>query len=347
VRLDAVVLLEVSRMTVRDGAALLGLSRWTLRGWRQRHRKGVLGTNLLGRPAYRCTDKTKQEIEDLAEAVGLKVSVRYVRERIGHVPRAVTERVVREHKKELRRQERNNKLRLNWEEPGRVWSCDWTEPDMPVDGVFHQILAVRDLGSSFNIGALPSVGRSAVMACLVMEHLFMVHGAPLVLKTDGGSEFIAHEFKELLASYNVIHLVSPPNYPPYNGAIEAGIGSLKTHTFHEAVRRGRLRTFTCDDVQAGRLIANETSRPWGPKGPSPDSVWKNRTPINREERENFIRSHSENREHYGKLCTKNGTERKKGERRAVEKTLVDAGCLVIKRRRITPEVYEEKRTNLT
>ncbi|MDT8367119.1 MAG: hypothetical protein RRA15_11645, partial [bacterium] len=110
---------------------------------------------------------------------------------------------------------------------------------------------------------------------------------------------------------------------------------------------GRFCYWTCDDVEAGRLIANETSRPWGPKGPSPDTVWKNRTPISREEREHFVRSHRENREYYGKLCDKSKSERTKGERRAVEKTLVDAGCLVVKRRRITPQVYDEKRTDLT
>jgi len=94
---------------------------------------------------------------------------------------------------------------------------------------------------------------------------------------------MADQFKELLASYNVIHLMSPSYYPPYNGAIEAGIGSLKTHAFHVAAKKGRRGHWTCDDVQAGRLIANETSRPWGPKGPSPDQMWKNRNPISDEE----------------------------------------------------------------
>jgi len=347
VRRSAVAFLTCGDVKIPEGASLLGMSAGTLRGWRRRHARGVLGPNLLGRPAYRCSGGTQQDIKDLAEVVGLAVSVRYIRERMDHVPRAVTERVVRDHKKELRRLDLNGQLKLVWEEPGRVWCCDWTEPDMPVDGVYKQILAVRDLGSSFNIKSLPTEERSALMACMVIEHLFMVHGAPLVLKTDGGSEFTAGDFKDLLESYRVVHLVSPPYYPPYNGAIEAGIGSLKTHVLHEAARRGRMCYWTCDDVEAGRLIANETSRPWGPKGPSPQRIWKARSTVSCEERMEFIAALEKRQSQYDKLQERTKSEKKTDERCAIERTLVDTGYLVVTRRLITPGIYEKKVANLT
>jgi hypothetical protein len=283
----------------------------------------------------------------MAEAVGSKVSVRYVRGKMDHVPRAVVERVVREYKKELRRHLLDRQQSLCWEEAGRVWCCDWTEPETPVDGLYGQIMVVRDLGSGFNLKSLPVAGKSAAMARKVLEDLFIAHGAPLVLKTDGGSEFLAQELRNLLKSYGVVHLMSPGYYPPYNGAIEAGIGWLKTHAWHEAARRGRMGYLTCDDVEAGRLIANETSRPRGLKGPSPNLIWNKRIRISNNERAAFIRSHSENRKECDKLSDKNRSVRKTGERRAVEKSLVDGGYLVVKRRRITPGIYREKVTNIT
>ena len=346
-RRNAVAFLTGGDVKIPEGASLLAMSAGTLRGWKRRREKGALGPNLLGRPAYLCSAWQADEIRELAKAVGPKVSARYLKERMGHVPRAVMERVVRDYKKDHLRRQQAGQMLLAWEDPGRVWSCDWTEPDMPIDGVFKQILAVRDLGSSFNIKSFPTEERSALMACKVMEHLFMVHGAPLVLKTDGGSEFTAKDFKELLRSYGVVHLVSPPYYPPYNGAIEAGIGSLKTHALHDAIRRGRMCYWTCDDVEAGRLIANETSRPWGPKGPSPEKVWKAKSVIGDPERREFITSLEKRQSQYDKLSERTRSEMKADERRAIERTLVDAGCLVVTRRRITPGVCEEKMANLT
>ena len=346
-RRDAVTFLKDDGVKIPEGASLLCMSAGTLRGWRRRHDRGVLGPNLLGRPPYLYTDQTEREIRGTARAVGLKVSVRYVREKMGHLPRAVVERVVRDYKRELHRDLLDWQQKLNWEEAGRVWCCDWTEPETPVDGMYGQILVVRDLGAGFNLKSLPVVGKSAAMACRVMESLFIAYGAPLVLKTDGGSEFLAGVFKELMQREGVVHLVSPFYYPPYNGSIEAGIGSLKTHAWHEALRRGRRGHLTCDDVEAGRLIANETSRPWGPKGMSPNQVWRSRSPISDGERVAFIRSHNENRKECDKLDERTESERKTDERRAIERTLVDGGYLVVNRRRITPGVYGEKAANIT
>ena len=45
------------------------------------------------------------------------------------------------------------------------------------------------------------------------------------------------------------------------------------------MRRGHNGHWTADDVEAGRLKANETSRPWGWRGPSPDRKWAGRTEI--------------------------------------------------------------------
>jgi hypothetical protein len=45
--------------------------------------------------------------------------------------------------------------------------------------------------------------------------LFTIHGAPLVLKSDNGSAFIAEETHQLLQAWQVEVLFSPPRTPSY------------------------------------------------------------------------------------------------------------------------------------
>jgi hypothetical protein len=97
--------------------------------------------------------------------------------------------------------------------------------------------------------------------------------APLVLKSDNGSHFTGEEMRGLLDRRGIVHLVSPPGTPRYNGAVEAGIGSLKTRSHLEAARQDRPGQWTCDDVEKARLQANDNGRPRGFEGDSPGQVW--------------------------------------------------------------------------
>ena len=72
---------------------------------------------------------------------------------------------------------------------------------------------------------------------------------------------------------------SPPYFPRYNGAIEAGIGSLKTRAHLEAARQGHPDEWNCDDLEGARLQANEQAKPWGFATESPDIRWINRQPM--------------------------------------------------------------------
>jgi hypothetical protein len=62
---------------------------------------------------------------------------------------------------------------------------------------------------------------------------------------------------------------------------------MKTRTHHQAARGGRPGAWTCDDVEAARLEANETARPWGHREPTPDQVWAERRPLTKAERTAF------------------------------------------------------------
>ncbi len=67
----------------------------------------------------------------------------------------------------------------------------------------------------------------------------------------------------LLYDFKVTPLLSPPYFPRYNGAIEAGIGAFKTRAHLEAARHGHPLEWNCNDVESARLQANAESRPWG------------------------------------------------------------------------------------
>jgi transposase InsO family protein len=120
--------------------------------------------------------------------------------------------------------------------------------------------------------------------------LFLKHGPPLVLKSDNGSPFIAAALRPFLERWQVWHLRSPPRTPRYNGSCEAGIGSMKTRTHHQAARRGCAGEWNCDDLEAARLQANQTARPWGLHGPTPETAWQERRPIKPSERRDFAKT---------------------------------------------------------
>jgi transposase InsO family protein len=176
---------------------------------------------------------------------------------------------------------------LTWHRPGAVWAMDYTDPPLPIDGVYPAILAVRDLGSARTLLSLPAEGKTASVARSALKALFLEHGPPLVLKSDRGSHFTAEVVQDALAGANVLPLWSPVRTPSYNGSAEAGIGALKTRIHHEAARHGRPGEWTCDDVEAARLLAEETARPWGAKGPTPREAWTARVPLSDKERQDF------------------------------------------------------------
>jgi hypothetical protein len=144
---------------------------------------------------------------------------------------------------------------------------------------------VRRAGESVEsrLGKWP--GPRAAVATL--WELFLRYGPPLALKVDNASGFIAQVFLDLLVQYTVAPLFSPPLTPQYNGAVEAGNGSLKTHTRLEALRYGRM-IWTCDDLEVACSNSNTFARPWGLAGPSPDQQWAARPPITPAERGRFL-----------------------------------------------------------
>ena len=160
--------------------------------------------------------------------------------------------------------------------------------ELPIDGLYRYILSIRDLASSYQLLALPVPHPVAAVTVACLSYLFAAHGRPLVLKTDNGSNLVAGEVQRILAGAGVTHLPSPPMTPRYNGAVEAGIGAVKSRALLIAAAHGRSDQWTCDDVEAARLEGNEHSRPRGKTGPSPSALWNSRSPITLEEHSGFL-----------------------------------------------------------
>jgi transposase InsO family protein len=241
---------------------------------------------------------------------------------------------------------------LSWPAPGRVWAMDFTEAPAAIDDLFPSVLAVRDLASGRQLLWLPVPAADGYQTRLALASLFVLHGAPLVLKSDNGSPFDAEATLALVHRAGVIPLFSPPSYPQHNGAIEAGIGSLTTRTEHHAARHDRPGHWTCDDLAAAQAEANATARPQGPTGPTPDQSWAARPTMTAEERIRFHeavnRQRHEVRLQQGKPDRPLGHQEERAlDRLAIQRALVEHGYLLFSRRRIPLPFRRKKVTEIT
>ena len=172
------------------------------------------------------------------------------------------------------------------------------------------------------------------------------------MKADNGSAFIADATRDFLFPFGVKLLFSPPHTPEYNGAIEAGIGSLKTRTERYASKAGHPGYWTCDDVAAAQTEANATARPKGPTGPTPDQLWQDRRTITPEQRCLFEASVARHRE---EVDAKEGIapedplsrqEERRLNREAIRRALGEHDYLLFTRRRIPLPITHQKTANI-
>lgn len=338
-------------LTLAATADLLRLSKRTLWQWQNDLlcRRRQLRT--LGRPLSRASVGQRNEVIALLDELGPATGVPTLQDCFPDLPRAELSDLLRRYRRLWRKLHQYAPHRLRWPQPGRVWAIDFSEAPEPIDGLYFYLLAVRDLASGLQLAWLPVTDLSAQTAEKILASLFCLHGAPLVLKMDNGSAFLADLTRALLEREQVLPLFSPPHTPRYNGAIEAGIGSLKTRTEMQAVRHGHPGFWTWDDAAAARLEANATARPRGQKGPSPDQMWDNRTAINAAERSAFLDSvHDQRRrarqEHDRDRDFMKPSAQRRLDRIAIRRALVDHGYLLFSRRRIPLPIRKRKLANI-
>jgi transcriptional regulator with XRE-family HTH domain len=287
VRRAAVVVSAWARgrgLTQRDVARKLGLSARSLRRWPGRE---AVNWTARGRPVVRAERRQRQEVLEWLAEVGPRVGVPQLRRAFAALPRAELEDLLRRYRRVCRRCG-GPVARLQWTQAGAVWAADWAWPPEPVEGWYERLLSVRDLASGSQLTWRPVAREDGATAAWLLERLFTEHGAPLVLKVDNGPAWRAAEVAAVLARWRVVKLPSPAYEPSYNGAVEAGIGSLKGRTEEKAWQRGEPGQWTWEDAEAARREANERSRPMGRDGESAREVWAARPEVTAEDREELV-----------------------------------------------------------
>jgi hypothetical protein len=244
--------------------------------------------SLRGRPAGQVDQVTRMVVMALFHLMGPGIGLTTLHAVFPEAARRELEDLLARFRRLWRKGSRALVYALRWLQPGTVWAMDWFEPARPVDGIYRYVLVVRDLASGNTLLSLPSATKEAKTAAEALLALFLECGPPLVLKSD--NEFNAEEIVQVLRRNSVLHLLSPPGLPSYNGSCEAGIGGLQTRAHYEAARHDRPGEWTCDDVLAAQLSANQTHRPNGHAEPTPDETWAARQPIDLAFRLRFIQT---------------------------------------------------------
>lgn len=344
--------MSLSRVPRREAARRLGLNEATLGRWVRTWRCGAMRLEPRGRRVLRTRGELRKAILWQMMQLGPKVGLRVMREDFPDVPRAELEDLRRRAWRLDRRKRRHAVYVLRWKRPGAVRAMDHAQPPCDIEGRYDRLLLERDLASSMQLGALPVVGEAAAPVVASLKAHFRWYGIPLVLKSDNGSPLRSEEVKALCREYGVLMLFSPPATPSYNGACEAGVGSIKTRVHHRSSARDRPGIWTTDDIEAARLEANATSRPWGESGPTPDEVWQKRVPITDIERRMFLASYEayarDERQARGldPHAVLDHYMQAKIDRVAIVRALIEHDCLEFRRKRVAPPILRTKQCKI-
>ena len=340
-------------MTLCQAAGSIGLAPLTLATWQQRWAQNRLHVEARRRPAQRIDRETRDYVMALFQLMGPGIGLAVPQEFFPGVARRELEELQHRYRHAHLKKSRALVHALRSQRVAAVWAMDFTEPPWPVDGIYPWILVVRDLASGMQLLALPVEAETAETTIAALRALFREHGAPLVMKSDNGSAFTAEEMERYLEERGVHHLLSPPRLPAYNGACEAGIGSLKVRAHHESARHDRAGEWTCDDVEGARLMANETSRPGRLHAPTPNQPWRIRLLLSPKERESFQDSVAARRMEAGKEpgCLP-GIDSGRAlhaavDRRAITRALVAHGILKLRCRRISLPIFASKSARIS
>ena len=336
----------------KETAAVLGLAPRTLRHWELRLQRRAEAA-MLGRPVLLAPRPQRQAVLELLEELGPAVGLPTLSDCFPQMLRAELEDLLRRYRRLLRRRYHECLHVLHWTTPGSVWAMDFTQAPTAIDGQLRYLLAVRDLASGQQLLWQPALAQDARQTTQALALLFALWGPPLVMKSDNGPAFIAEATQALLASAGVIPLYSPPYFPRYNGAIEAGIGSLKTRTERHAARHGHPGSWTMDDVAAAQAEANTLSHPRGEHEPVPEVAWSARRRLSTAERALFastvarLREEEWTKEGQAMEGTQNSIDERRVDREALRRALVEHGLLLFTRRRIPLPLRKNKVARLT
>lgn len=256
----------------------MGVAEGTLADWARRSLRDGLAIKPLGRPPKHADPLTRRDIRVFLETEGPRTGLPTLRAAFPEVARGELVELTKRVRWVIDARYRGWHRALEWRLRGAVWAIDHSDAPCEIDGRYGKLLLVRELEAGVQLLADPVDSARAEPAIRAIEALFVQHGPPLVIKADRGSAFVSEDFAEMLRRWGVELLLSPARCPRYNGACEAGVGSIKRRAAERAARHGRPGRWTCDDVEAALAQAN-AGRPRGHAQPSPEELWRDREPI--------------------------------------------------------------------
>ena len=123
--------------------------------------------------------------------------------------------------------------RIEWLVPGLVWSMDDMERAW-LEKYRAYVLLAHDYASRYAVGIQGDDTKpNGLVTASMTERLLEEAGMrPLFMKHDSGSNFMSREMQEVLAAGHVIPLISPRQYPPYNGGVERAHQDIIRHVDH-------------------------------------------------------------------------------------------------------------------
>lgn len=270
-----------------DALRSAGICSSTWRNWRRWQQAAAPPLANRGRRPRCALPAERQAATRFLVEHGSQVPVHALREHLPAVARAELADLRRRYRDICRWRLDRFRGRLVWKHVGAVWAIDFTEPKEYIGGTDRWILAIRDLASGYQLAWLSCTQATAEGVVKVLRALFLQHGAPLVLKSDNGCQFIAQMTLLLLVEWHVVPLFNPPRRPAYNGGLERTHPILKGYTAAAAQAQGRPAALLPEDLETGRINANRFTRKRGPKGPTADDMWCDRPPITDELRSAF------------------------------------------------------------
>ena len=121
-----------------------------------------------------------------------------------------------------------NMRRVTWNVPGLAWTMDDTgRRGLPVNFMMS-MNQMRDLCSRKGLSAKVNQKLLAdSKVAEVLDEMIKKYGAPLFIKRDNGSNLNGQPVNDVIDTYGVIAVNSPPYYAQYNGFMEWSQRELK------------------------------------------------------------------------------------------------------------------------
>ncbi len=107
-----------------------------------------------------------------------------------------------------------------------VWSYDFVM-DRTHDGRSFRVLNIIDEYSRECLATVVKRNLKSMDVIETLADLFLVHGAPMFIRSDNGSEFIAEALRKWLSELNVKTLFIEPGSPWENGYVESFNGKMR------------------------------------------------------------------------------------------------------------------------